>query len=252
MAITLPKEKVKATRLSPEILIIYSVPKAGKTSSLTQLDDNLIIDLEKGTSRYDALAVQANSYQELNEVLVALATAYRDNGNKPLHKFGSIDTLDMLEDFAAHKAAEIYGQTPMGKKWYNENYASPGVLKPTGDRITNLPNGAGYYYLREAMKWYIEVFSRFFERLILVSHVKDKRLAAVDGSEEVVVKDISLTGKIGGMLSAKADGIGFMYRNPKNELMISFQTSDGSIMGSRCEHLAGKKLPMDWSKIYID
>lgn len=252
MAITLPKEKVKATKLSPDVLIIYAPPKTGKTSSLTKLDDNLIIDLEKGTARYDAMAIQANSYQELQDVLIAMATEYQANGGKPLHKFGSIDTLDALEEIAIHKGAEMYGQVPTGKTWYTNNYSSPGVLRANGDVITNLPNGAGYYWVRVAMKYYIEVFKKFFEHLILISHVKDKRLASIDGTEEVVVKDISLTGRLGSIIAAMADGIGFMYQDPKQGLMISFKTSDGSTMGSRCTHLAGQKMAFDWSKIYID
>lgn len=226
--------------------------KLGKTTQLTKLDDNLIIDLEKGTARYDALAIQANSYLELQEVLVALATEYQANGGKYLHEFGSVDTLDALEDIAIHKAAEMYGKVPMGEKWYKENYKSPGVLNPKGDIITNLPNGAGYYWVRIAMKYYVDVFKQFFKHLILVSHVKDKKLASIDGTTEVVVKDISLTGRLGSILAAMADGIGFMYQDPKQGLMISFKTSDGSVMGSRCTHLAGQKFAFDWDKIFID
>jgi len=143
MPITLPREKVKATRLSPEILIIYSAPKTGKTTSLTQLDDNFIIDLEKGTARYDALAVQANTYQELQDVLIALATEFQSNGGKPIHKYGSIDTLDALEEIAVHKGAEMYGNTAMGKSWFDAKYSKPGVIIAKRDNITNLPNGTG-------------------------------------------------------------------------------------------------------------
>ena len=36
-------------------MIIFSQPKIGKTTLLAQLDNNLILDLEKGTSFIDAL-----------------------------------------------------------------------------------------------------------------------------------------------------------------------------------------------------
>jgi hypothetical protein len=102
------------------------------------------------------------------------------------------------------------------------------------------------------MKWYIDIFSKFFKHLILVSHVKDKRLKSIDGTEEVIVNDISLTGQLGRIIAAQADAIGYMYRDSKNKLMISFQTNENSVMGSRCEHLGGQKFEFDWTKIFID
>jgi hypothetical protein len=219
---------------------------------LTQLEDNLIIDLEEGTKRYESLAVEARNYQEMQDVLTALAVEYRDNGEKPVRKYLTLDTLDELENIAVHKAAEMYKATPMGKSWYAKNYVKPGVLKPEGEVITSLPNGGGWGYMREAMKWYVEILKKFCKYLLLVSHVKDKRIMGLEGSEEVIVKDISLTGKMGSILAAKADAIGYAYRTAKGELMLSFKTNENSIMGSRCPHLAGQVIPFEWDKIFID
>jgi len=252
MPITLPKVKKAATSIDPDIIIFYALPKVGKTAMLAQLEDNLILDLEKGTDRYDAMAIQAETYQEFQEVLVALATGYKEKGEVPLYTYGSVDTLGILEDIAIHKAAELYRQTPMGKTWYAKNYDAPGKLKVEGDLISNLPNGAGYGYIREAMKWYITILKKFFKHLILIAHVKDKRLQSLDGGEDVIVKDIALTGRLGSILAAQADAIGYMYRNGKGELIVSFKTNENSIMGSRCPHLAGQQFPFDWSKIFIE
>ena len=46
--IVLPTEKVKAKVNNPRFLIIYGRPKAGKTSCVSALENNLIIDLEGG------------------------------------------------------------------------------------------------------------------------------------------------------------------------------------------------------------
>lgn len=252
MPITLPKTKKAASKKSPKIMIIYGLPKVGKTRMLSELEDCLIIDHERGTDRYDAMAIQAETYAEMQDVLVALNAEYKANGNKPVYKYIADDTLDILEEIAIHKAAELYKETPMGKTWHAKNYKSPGILLPGGEKINMLPNGAGYGYIREAMKWYIEVLSRFCEYLILVAHIKDKKLPSMDGVTEIIVKDISLTGKLGSILAAQADAIAYFYRDSKGELMASFKTGDSAVMGSRCEHLAGQIIPMDWARIYID
>ena len=59
--IVLPKEKVKAKVENPRFLILFGKPKAGKTTLVAALDNNLIIDLEGGSEFLEALAVQARS-----------------------------------------------------------------------------------------------------------------------------------------------------------------------------------------------
>ena len=34
--------------------------------------------------------------------------------------------------------------------------------------------------------------------------------------------------------------------------MISFDSLDDIVAGSRCEHLKGQTMPLEWSKIFID
>ena len=44
MAIKLPTTKLPAETQDPQNLIIYGLPKIGKTTVLSTLDDNLILD----------------------------------------------------------------------------------------------------------------------------------------------------------------------------------------------------------------
>lgn len=44
MAIVLPKKRLPKVTQDPKNLIIYGVPKVGKTSLLSTLENNLIID----------------------------------------------------------------------------------------------------------------------------------------------------------------------------------------------------------------
>jgi hypothetical protein len=69
--------------------------------------------------------------------------------------------------------------------------------------------------------------------------------------KEVAVKDLDLTGKIKQITCANADAVGYIYRE-EEQTMVSFNSLDDITAGSRCAHLKGKTMPMNWSEIYID
>ncbi len=69
--------------------------------------------------------------------------------------------------------------------------------------------------------------------------------------KEVAVKDLDLTGKIKQITCANADAVGYIYRED-DETMVSFNSMDDITAGSRCHHLKGKTMPLNWSEIFID
>ena len=232
--ITLPKQKVKATRKSPKNMVIYGPPKIGKTTALSQLDDCLIIDLEDGSDMVDALKVQVNDLSELTEVGKAIM-----KDGKP-YKYIAIDTITKLEEWCEEDAKRIYMATPMGKNFEQKN---------PGASVLSLPNGAGYLYLRIAYKKWIDRLNRLADHVILVGHLKDKMLEKK--GKEVAAKDLDLTGKIKSITCANADAIGYIYRED-DETMVSFNSLDDVTAGSRCDHLKGQTMPLEWSNIFID
>ena len=232
--ITLPKQKVKATRKSPKNMVIYGPPKIGKTTALSQLDDCLIIDLEDGSDMVDALKVQVNDLSELTEVGKAIMKDGRP------YKYIAIDTITKLEEWCEEDAKRIYMATPMGKNIEQKN---------PGASVLSLPNGAGYLYLRIAYKKWIDRLNKLADHVILVGHLKDKMLEKK--GKEVAAKDLDLTGKIKSITCANADAIGYIYRED-DETMVSFNSLDDVTAGSRCDHLKGQTMPLEWSDIFID
>ena len=189
--ITLPTQKIPATSTNPQYLVLYGLPKAGKTSAVAQLENNLIIDLEGGSKFIDALAVQR------------------------------------LEDICMSYACTLYRQTELGKNW-------------KGNDVTTLARGAGYKYLRDAVKKVIDMFKDLCDEFILIGHVKDS-ITDKDG-EEVNAKEIDLVGKLGKIICGMADAVGYVYRKD-NETHISFKSGgDGTIMEARARHIAGKDI----------
>ena len=218
----LPTKKVKASRKSPKNMIIYGAPKIGKTTVLSQLDNCLIIDLEDGSDMLDALKVKATNLKELADVGKAIMAA-----GKP-YKYVAIDTISKLEEWCEAEGKKIYMKTPMGKNFEDKN---PGMS------ILALPNGAGYLYLRMAYKKWLDKLNMLADHVILVGHLKDKMLEKK--GKEVAVKDLDLTGKIKQITCANADAVGYIYREA-DKTMISFDSLEDTVAGSRCEHLKGQ------------
>ena len=238
MSIVLPTKKVKADRVNPKRLIIYSKPKTGKTTAFAGLDGNLIIDLENGSGYVEAMKVTANNLQELKEIGKAIKEA-----GYP-YKYVTIDTVTALEDMVMPLAINLYQKTPMGK-----NYS--------GDSILTLPNGAGYLYVRQAFFQVLDFIDSFAPHIILSGHIKDKQVD--DKGEMVMSANIDLTGKIKSLICANADAIGYMYRKG-NQTILSFKTNEETTCGARPEQLRNEeivisemkdgKLQTYWDKVY--
>ena len=87
--IELPKTKIPAETQDPKYLILFGLPKVGKTTVLASLENNLILDFENGSSYVDALKVKINSLKDLNEVCKAIKDA-----GKP-YKFITIELVQL-------------------------------------------------------------------------------------------------------------------------------------------------------------
>lgn len=251
---------VKATRVSPKVIVLYSAPKVGKTTMLTELPGCLIIDTEGGAEMYDCLKVRVYSTSDLIEVCNAIDEAGAARERKGMtgddlfpYRFIALDTTDLAEQYAEESATVKYRKGPLNslKKFEERGYTM----------ITELPDGAGYPYVRNELKMVINQIAERCAHLLLICHVREKKLRSGSKKtdkmdEDVMVNDLSLMGKMNAIVCSMADAVGYMYRSEekenRGELMISFQTNESSVMGARQKYLAGKKLPFNWATIYPD
>lgn len=253
--IELPTQKIKASRVNPKKIILFSNPKSGKTTAVAALENNLILDLENGSEFLDALKINVlqlardNDKTPLTVLKEIINTIRKSNEEKGgyTYKFITLDTVSALEDIALELANILYRKTPMGRNW-------------TGDDVTKLPNGAGYQYLREAMDVILNEIEPLCDTLIILGHLKAK-FVEKEG-KEMESRGLALTGKIASILCSQVDAIGYVYRDD-NKTLVNFAPSESLIVGSRPEHLKNQtitliesdkdgKLTIDWSKIFIE
>lgn len=243
--IVLPTEKVKAKVNNPRFLIIYGRPKSGKTSCAAALNNNLIIDLEGGSEFLSCLSVQARSTNDLAEIANAIREKIKDTGVKP-YKYITIDNATRLEEICLSYAATLYKNQPQAKSWQ-------------GTDVRLLPQGAGYQYIRLAVRKVIDMFKELTDNLILIGHTKDKLISK--NGEDMASMALDLVGKLGDIVCGEADAVGFMYRKG-NQTIINFESTDDTTKGARAPHLREKQiviaesnenneLTFHWDKIYL-
>lgn len=245
--IVLPTKKVKAISQSPKNMIIFSKPKVGKTTLLSLLDNCLIIDLEDGSDYVDALKVKASSIADIKKIGEAIVEA-----GMP-YKYIALDTITALETICIPYAEQLYSKSPMGANWFEKG-------QPKYGNILNMPNGAGYPWLRQAFEKVINYVKTLAPHVILIGHIKDILLEK--GGSEFSALDLDLTGKLKRISTSQSDAVGYLYRKG-NQNILSFKTTDEVSCGARPEHLRNKEIVIseikedgsiqaNWDKVYID
>tara|TARA_R100001082_G_scaffold65115_1_gene36655 strand:- start:705 stop:1379 length:675 start_codon:yes stop_codon:yes gene_type:complete len=218
----LKKEKRKAVSINPSTLLLYGAPKVGKTTMLSQLDDCLIIDTEKGSRMVEGYIQEVNSRDELIETLIAIKES-----KDVKYKYIAIDTIDKVAEWAERRVCEEEGV----------------------NSIADLAFGKGYGLVREKVAKTVSHFKEVAEHLIIIGHRK-VAYAVTEGNPIVIPESLDLTGKLKNVIMAGCDAIGYVYRNDKEELMVSFKANDAIEAGSRCPHLKGKDVKFQWNNIY--
>jgi len=234
---TLPTQPTISSRKDPKVLILYGPPKHGKTTVVSKLPGCCIVDLEDGSDYVSAIKVKCANRGEFDSFLTQCKT------QRP-YKYVAIDTIDKVEEWAEIDATVKYKATLQGKSF-------------TGSSVLNLPNGGGYMWLRQSFNDYFNRMASIADQVILIGHIRDKMIESA--GKEVSAKDLDLTGKIKSIVCAKADAIGYLYRGgAKGEkTILTFETNETVLCGSRCEHLKGKKFEFeggpdkfDWRCVY--
>lgn len=264
--IILPTERQKAENYNPKLLVLFGLPKSGKSSCVASLDDNLVIDLEDGYRALEVMRVKAQNINDIFAVKAALDKKMNETGKHP-YKYITIDNATRLEEMSLVYAAALYRKLPLASNWGMKKDKNGNLIKVDGKPVPDpkadvrtLPNGAGYLYLRQALKEVIHMFQPYCETLILVCHVKDKQIQ-MNGAESTELV-VDLAGKLGDIICGEADAVGYIYREG-NKTIMSFEGGEGHIREARPIHLRGKKfivgesdkdnnLTMNMSKIFIN
>ena len=216
----LPKKEREIKSKSPNILTIFGATKVGKTTKLTELEDCLIIDTERGAEKVKGLIHEVNNLNDLRDVAEELSKG------KISYKYIALDTIDNIVS------------------WIEKDVCNRRKIETIGD----IPYGAGYDEVRMQTFKIINTF-KSFAKLIIIGH--RKRTIIGTDKLEVKIDSLNLTGKLKAMIMADSDAIGYAFRE-KDILKLSFKGDDSLETGSRCIHLINKIINFEWDKIYID
>lgn len=249
----LPSKPKEGVAKNIRDLVIYGLPKVGKTTALSKLPNCLIIDTEKGTDFIEGPFV-ASFPPGIGPGakwiwLKDLAEEIKANGNP--YDYVVVDTFSELDELAEWIGTFNYMNSSQGKKFNRDDEGA--LIKRTDPRfesVLTLGNGYGYRYTREAILDMFDTLKGLGKiATIFVCHVTDKMISK-NGSSEVNVKDLALVGKVRDIIPRKVDAIASLYQE-NGELMISFVGSETKVGGVRAKHLTGYEGALDWKKIFI-
>lgn len=216
------KVLVKATKFSPDFIVIMADPKVGKTTVALALQDSLLVDMQKGSLSYDGYKVEAKTMADIKQIC-------KENRETRDYKVIVIDTLKELLDACMPGAVAKYKKTVAGAKFNG-----------TVEDLLQVPYGAGTTFLEKEFMELLETELRpSFEKIILLGHTKSS--SSIEDSTELSVKSIDTVGKIRNVVTRLSDAIAIMSRN-KDKAYLNFTNDEGAQAGSRYDHLTNRKI----------
>lgn len=229
--INLPTKPRPAVLETPRRMIIFSKPKVGKTLTVSKLDNCLILDFEEGTLAIEAMAYPIKKVSDISAISAAIKEA-----DYP-YDYIAIDTASALEEMCIPVAEQQWAKSPEGKKWFladNEGKLHPKSGKAQYGSIMNLPYGKGYALVADVFNQVLDILQKCAPKLILLAHSTYATLNK-DGAEFTSL-DIQMAKKTKFAATFKADAIGYMYREKKQNF-INFTATEDVGAGGRHRYL---------------
>jgi len=261
----LPTKVRKAELVSPASILIYAPPKIGKTTIVSQLPNNLILELEPNGAKFvDAMVLELDKPSKFNEALTSIEAANKEKGGF-VYDYITVDTITVLDEWAEITGTYRYMKKPQGQKFNRVDEKKGGKLiyhnEGSFESVHELPNGFGYKHSRDEMvDWFYRLL-KLAPHIILIAHVKDKMVESKKTGDTVEVKDINLTGKVKSIFCSKVDSVALLEKS-EGKGYLNFANENNKVAGGRCLHLDGRLLISEkledksiktfWENIYID
>jgi hypothetical protein len=276
---------VKKRRVNPATMLYSAKPKIGKTTKLTELKNNLIINLEKnggdfqkGVDIIDASKILEASVDDIKQLLLGeIKTKILDiadianpnDRHKALNRilnaliklgrpydYVSIDTITQADIDAEWAGTEMYMDSLQGKSFNREQIQGQPSTKwprlkygdPNYQSVLEIGQN-GWRWSRTIMVDLLNLSRQAAKSCtIYVCHIKDKMLSKGDKGE-VFIKDIALTGAVADIYSRNVDAIASVYKE-EDELMITFKGNEDKTGGNRGD-IGSYEGPFVWDKLFV-
>ena len=260
--IELPKEVTGPEREVPASMILFGLPKSGKTTAVATLPNSLIIDTERGSKYVTGRKISPSEDTKpvaLFRWVSEVAKSIKEQGRP--YDFVAIDTASYLDEMSEWVGTYNYMKTNQGKtfnRYTQNNSPKPELIgsmipfdDPLYDSVHSIGEGYGYRHSRKAMTDLLDECKSLGKICtIFICHVKDKYVISKQSNTEVRTMDLSLTGKVKDIYARDVDAIGYLWtKNGKTQ--ISFKGNEDRIGGIRGSNgLQGYEGDLNWNQIF--
>lgn len=238
--ITIPTEKLPPTATEPTFLVLYARPKAGKTTILSDLP-GVIIDTQDGSKslwsprinlRDEYAKAVANGFKwSIYTLFLALLKDIKEKSVQTL----IIDTFGDVEDWVVDQLDLLLLETAKpDAKLSVEDFGRKAVSRQL---TCELPHGAGWEKIRQAVRVAVAAIQQAAPRIILVCHMRDKVEEKTSRVSEG--QDLDLRGKVRSIVAGLCDALCFLVKN-QDKCILTFR-APGLADGCRFSYLDGKE-----------
>ncbi len=214
-------------------IILYGLPKSGKTTLCSTLPNALFLSFERGTKHIPNIDVidleTPDNPKLLHETLQKIKLIINELKEDKKYKFVVIDSLSSMLPVAKYLGELLYSQTTIGKNWFTEG------KQKYGDLI-NLPMAAGYDYWKKGVDKLYELLESSGKIIVTIAHLKEK--AQQDRASTI---EIDAPSNISKHLSKESEVIGLVYKAKDNEVMLSFKNYGSVLCGTIIQELQDKE-----------
>ena len=148
----IPTSIREAINSNPNMMIIYSLPKAGKTSICAGLDNHLLVELESGGADYvNARVMEIKKATHFNDLLKEIKLS-----KTKVCDYLIIDTITRLDEYSEIVGTYAYMKKAVGSNFNWKSEISKDVIiklderllhtDPQFETVHEIPNGYGYQY----------------------------------------------------------------------------------------------------------
>lgn len=253
---TLKDAKMTKVAESPRSLLLIAYPKTGKTTLMSKLDNNLILDFE----RTGVDAINKRDLDRVNRFRIRSIDSLKEEDNYQKqypdgsYDYSLLEIIDLLKEQLKVNGKNTFKYITIDNSSFLERYLEKYIISKYNAKQTDKQkiiedtselNWGLHQTLRNDFESVFIELQKYCECLIMIAHFRDKFVTDRIESAALSIAEIDMPNKLAHLACKKFDVIASLYRkkekgDPNEALYLSTKVEKVSSLGSKFSYLDNK------------